>query len=373
MNYKSRSGLCRALELVQPAFLSGYTFPDWLRLLRANNWAVDGKYIPRAVMATIGTIATSALKPFEPRAELDAEAEEIWRRPLFILGPGRSGTTHLFNLLAGSGAFGFPTRLDCYNPHTFLLLRRLGLHRLLARVREKKRAMDNVQTGWLSPEEDRIAMQLLSKSCRVLGPFPRHRSFEATCRSPYGDSPDAKMQFCDALRHFSKKLVLIHRRPLLFKSPSHTSAIPEILSVFPEARFVTIFRNPFDQFASLAALLRNPKRGFFNLQSPRKIDDEEILGGIQSTLTRYLESRPAIVGPRLAEIRYEKLVSNPEFTIREIQSRFGLLEDRIDQMHLERPYVRNSHAEIPRSVKAELREIYLPCVRAGLFASSELK
>jgi hypothetical protein len=370
---EEKSGLIStALELVQPSFLSGYTFPHWIRLLRSNDWAVDGKYIPRALMATIGALATSALKPLEPEIELDAESEEMSRKPFFILGLNRSGTTHLFNLLAQTGAFGFPARLDCYNPHTFLLLRQIGLHRLLAKVPRKKRKMDNVETGWLLPEEDCIAMQILGESCSVFLPFPRQWDFVSAWRSPYGDSQTAKMQFCNGLRNFSKKLVHLHRRPLLFKSPSHTSAIPEILSVFPEARFITILRNPFDQFASLAALHRNPKRGFFVLQAPRRIEDEEMLEGIRSVITRYLESRPAIAGPRLIEIRYEKLVSNPDSTLQEIQSRFGLLADCMNRTQWARPYVRNTHAEIPEAVKVKLRKIYQPCIDAGLFDPEEL-
>lgn len=364
---------CSVFELLQPSFLSGYTFPDWVRLLWLNGWAAEGKYIPRALIATLGTLATSAIKPFEPRVELDAEAEEIWQKPLFILGLGRSGTTHLFNLLAQTGAFGFPARLDCYNPHTFLLLRRIGLHRLLAKVPRKKRAMDNVETGWLSPEEDRIALQILSEFGELLSPFPRRRDFVSAWRAPYGDSPDAKQAFCDGLRHFSRKLVYLHRRPLLFKSPSHTSAIPEILSVFPEARFITILRNPFDQFASQAALLRNPKRGFFTLQELQRIEDEEILQVIESILTRYLESRPAIVGPRLVEIHYEKLVADPASTLHEIQNRFGLAAGRIERVQVDPRYVRNTHSFVSEMVKTRLRDICKPYVNAGLFTSEEVK
>lgn len=76
----------RMLELCQPAFLSGFSLPDWIQLLRENNWRVDGRYMPRAVIATIGSMATSLLKPFEPEAKLDSGGCELWQRPVFILG-----------------------------------------------------------------------------------------------------------------------------------------------------------------------------------------------------------------------------------------------------------------------------------------------
>lgn len=312
-----------ALELLQPSFLSGYTFPHWIRLLRSNDWAVDGKYIPRALMATIGALATSALKPLEPGIELDAASEEMSRKPFFILGLNRSGTTHLFNLLAQTGAFGFPARLDCYNPHTFLLLRQIGLHRLLAKVPRKKREMDNVETGWLSPEEDCIAMQILGESCSVFLPFPRQWDFVSAWRSPYGDSQTAKIQFCNGLRNFSKKLVHLHRRPLLFKSPSHTSAIPEILSVFPQAKFVTIFRNPLHQTASMRAMRESGNPFWCALQWPPE-NKSAPLQQQGLLLRRYFQARKSIPASNLFETTFEELVADRAQTISRICERFSL-------------------------------------------------
>lgn len=372
MNDKSTTGLRRAFELVQPSFLSGYTLPDWIRLLRSNSWAVDAKYLPRALMATFGALATSAIKPFEPRVELDAEAQEIWSRPVFILGLARSGTTHLFNILAETGAFGFPTRLDCYNPHTFLLLRGMGVQHLLAKVPSKARTMDNVQTGWLSPEEDQIAMRILVDTSFVAEPFSRHRDMLTACRFPYGNSPAARERFGKALRQFSEKLVHLHRRPLLFKSPSHTCAIPEILSVFPDARFIMILRNPFDQYASRLAMLRNPRRGFFFLQSPQVVEEDEILESIRAILMRYLQDRGAIAHSKLVEIRYEKLVADPVSALQEVHSRFGLEARHIARMRKTADYVRNAHPEISDTLKDRLREIYRPCVDAGLFTDEDM-
>ncbi|MFZ4716853.1 MAG: sulfotransferase, partial [Chthoniobacterales bacterium] len=108
--------------LFEPAFLCGFTLPDWIRLLRMNQWQVDAKYLPRALIATVGTAFTSFFKTFEDRIDLTSLQKEKWRQPVFILGLPRSGTTHLFNLLSRDPQFCYPTRFDCYNPYTFLTL-----------------------------------------------------------------------------------------------------------------------------------------------------------------------------------------------------------------------------------------------------------
>lgn len=105
---------------------------------------MDATYLPRAVLMTLGTAVTSCLKLVEERIPLDPIDESTWRRPVFVFGLPRSGTTHLYQSLARDSRFAFPTRLDCFNPHTFLTLRRLGVCRLLGLLPREKWFMANV-------------------------------------------------------------------------------------------------------------------------------------------------------------------------------------------------------------------------------------
>lgn len=163
-----------AVDLLKPAFLSGFTSPDWIRLLQENRREGDARYVPRAIIATLSTAAPSIVKGFEDRIALDSIDAEAWRRPVFVLGLARSGTTLLFHLLAKDPTFAFPTRFDCYNPHTFVTLRRPGLHRLASLIPSRKRFVEDVETGRRSPAEDKIALCVLAASGnRLYGVFPR--------------------------------------------------------------------------------------------------------------------------------------------------------------------------------------------------------
>lgn len=359
------------LQLLEPAFLSGFTLPDWVRLLRENRWDVDPEYIPRALLATVGSAFTSFFKVFEDRINSTLPDEEKWRQPVFVLGLERSGTTHLFNLLARDPEFCYPTRFDCYNPHSLLVLRGLGLHRMLGLVPPTKRFMDNVETGWLSPDEDNIALCVLSSSgVRLLRVFPRTYASADSLEN----SPGAKRRdFQSALKHFSRKLVFLHGRRLLLKSPDHTAAIPEILEAFPGARFVTILRDPFSQFASLAGLHRSRATNWSALQRPVVVSDEARLEYVSAMFRRYLDTRDQIPPGHLVEIRYRDLVSGQAATLERIYASLGVDMPAHFRETPEPSYQRNRHPELSPELKDHIRDVYRPFVEAGLFDASDLR
>ncbi len=338
----------RLVNLLQPSFLSGFTLPDLLRLLRAHAAEVDERYLPRALVALLGSGLTSAIKLIEPRPALDAADEAAWQRPLFILGMQRSGTTHLFQLLAKDPQFCFPTRLDVYNPHTFLTLRKLGCAALLARVPTKARRNDEVRTGWLSPEEDNLVQTVVAGSGPALRfIFPR-REFLLP-------SPDETADFLGYLRDFTRKLVSFHHKPVLMKSPSHLFSFAEILSLFPEARFVTILRDPFAQYSSLFAAANLPTRDWAALQAPAPVTASECLRLISAYATSYHRHRHLIPARNLVEIHYRDLVADPHATLLTLYRSLSLTPPaNLADLARPRPYKTNEHPPIDESLKEEI-------------------
>lgn len=362
----------RFFALLQPAFLAGFTFPDWMRLLRRNRWHVDGRFIPRALFATLGSVGTTLLKAVEDSVEirLDDADEAKWRRPVFILGLGRSGTTHLFHLLAKDPQFCFATRLDRNNPHTFLTLRKLGLHRLLGLLPARKRFMDNLQTGWLSPDEDDIAYNILTGSGRwIHWVFPRTGDYACSPEQLCGGKDQA---FQAALAQFTRKLVFFHKRRVLLKSPSHTVAIPQLCEVFEEARFVTILRDPFSHFMSLAGMHRSNAMEWARLQRCVLISEEAMLKAVADNLGRYLETKSAIPAGRLIEIKYQDLVSDQKGTLAMIYEHLQLELPPVLREARRRDYQPNRHPDLTPELKERIRDVYRPYVDAGLFDPHDL-
>jgi hypothetical protein len=358
----------RKAAVLSPGFLGGFTFPDWIKLLAANDWRIDFPYWPRAIIATFGTLLTSLLKPAEDRIVVDSHPEGTWRHPLFILGLPRSGTTHLFHLLSQDPQFCFGTRLDIFNPHTFLTLRALGAGEWLQKLPTQKRPMDNVMTGWLTPEEDNIALAILCGfGTRVGMTFPRNKGhlMEESNRVAREGGPDEEV-FKTSLAFLVRKLSHLHKKPVLLKSPSHTLAVPQILRTFPSARFVTIVRNPIAQYASLAAVDKTTARSWSVLQKPPAPDDEVLIERIGFFAKRYCETRSAIPPDQLAEVRYEDLVANEEGTLNRIYSGLRLVPRLVPAAPLAASYQRNRHPELPNDIKTKVRAACSPFYDLGL-------
>jgi hypothetical protein len=356
-------------EKIDPVFLGGFTFPQWIKLLKENRFDVDRKFFLRALIATTGTLVTSSLKVLEPHPQLDANGEHLLQSPVFILGLPRSGTTHLFSLLAKDPQFAFPTRIDCYNAHTFLFLHRIGIHRILGLIPSKKRVMDNVQTGWLSPEEDNIALTILAGTgSRLMQVFLRNESYRNWLEADGGLNETQRTLFIEALIQFSRKLVFLKRARPLFKSPAHTARIPEILHAFPNAKFVTIFRHPFHQFASQKAMQTSTSRTWSALQENRPITDEERLGLITLTLKRYLETRECIPPNQLCEIHYEDLVREEDETLTKIYSSLNLdSPPKQPSSGSDSVYQTNKHPDLPIELQNMIRQAYAPFSSLNFF------
>lgn len=338
------------ITMALPRFLGGFTFSGWLRFLQKHGSQVDAFFLPRASTATVGTIATSLIKPIDDAYRWDPRDEAAWRRPMFILGHGRSGTTHLFNLLARDPQFAFPTQLDVFNPHTFITLRRLGLDQVLGLLPKRKRAMDAVRVGWLSPGEDSIALNVLSgRGAKMQSIFPRASAWEDMTSE----------EFRAALTAFTRKLVHIHHRPLLLKSPEHTKRVRDILNVFPAACFVMIFRNPETLLASIVKTAQSPAMVWNALQWPSPRTMENLIESVRESIDAYFEAKPFIPPGQLVELRHEDLVQDEAGTLASIYSKLGLTGDpaslELSRRPPDRPYQSTAHAPLDEPTRASLR------------------
>jgi hypothetical protein len=356
---------------MHPAVFMGFRSGDFRRMIRGQR--IDPVFQPKATLAALCGVMTSGLSIFEQRFEEALTVdEEIWRRPVFLLGLPRSGTTHLFELLASTSLFAYPTRIDCFNPHTFLTLRKMGVARLLGRRKLHSRVIDNVQVGWMQPEEDDLAIFALTglRGC-VWRVFPRDLSPERA--GEFFADPDAlaAREWKDALRKFTRKLSALHRQPLLLKSPSHTTKVAEILSVFPEARFVTIFREPVSHFQSYRAMFGSKATGWEDLQvrPPRK--DREFLEVIERQLRHYFATRSLIPTGQLVEIRHEDLLARPRETLGTIFESWGRTIPRELVTHLADPgagsYRKNRYPPVAAGLSQSLYAAYAPLYQGGYY------
>lgn len=304
--------------------LGGVAAGDWLQALSENDFAVDPAYLPRALLLTLSSLATSVQRRAEIRTYGPAVAATAIRPPLFILGHWRTGTTHLHNLLAVDPQFAFPNSYQVVFAHTFLSTEAMAAPAIASLVMER-RPQDNVRAGLDLPQEDEFALNALTLCSPYMAwIFPRrerHYDRYLTFRGV----PEADVRrWKEAFVFFLKKLTWKYGRPLVLKSPTHTARIRLLLELFPDARFLNIHRNPYHVFQStrhmyltaapVSAMRRRGLRGL----------DDFILRRYQVLHEAFFAERGLIPAGRFHEIAYEDLEKDPVGQARGAYERLGL-------------------------------------------------
>src|SRR5262249_47989592 len=113
-------------------------------------------------------------------------------------------------------------------------------------------------------------------------------------------------------------------KPLVLKSPGHTSRIRLLLDLFPKAKFVHIYRNPYDVFRSTQHMIRTAAP-WWALQRPDYSDlEERTFRQYREVFEVFFEERRLIPKGHFHEIRFEKLEADPVGQLRAMYEALSL-------------------------------------------------
>lgn len=242
---------------------------------------------------------------------------EVHPEPLFVVGHWRSGTTLLHNLICQDEQFGFPNLYQCVFPHHFLLTEAINAP-LTSWMLPKSRPMDNVPCGWDLPQEDEIALCLLS----MASPYRMSAMMDEKDKyfrflDPADMRPDERQALRDAISYFMKKLSVRQMdsdgraKPLCMKSPTHTMRVAELIDMYPDARFVYIYRNPLDVYNSTVHLRETMWESNGFSAKPMQQSEELMLDIYVKAVEAYERDKGLVPDGQLCEIRYEDLAADP--------------------------------------------------------------
>jgi omega-hydroxy-beta-dihydromenaquinone-9 sulfotransferase len=204
---------------------------------------------------------------------------------------------------------GFASTYACLNPSHFLLTENLVRRANPSQVR---RPMDNVLYSWISPQEDEFALFALgAPSAYEALIFPSLMRNPAVLLDLRQRSPEDLSLWIGTLQYFVRLLTVQQDKALVLKSPPHGFRMPLLASLFPDARYVILERNPYEVFASNMKLWRT----LLDLYSLEAVCDNELE---EFVLAAYVMHEEAIaegvrqIDPRqIARVRYEELVVDP--------------------------------------------------------------
>lgn len=306
--------------------------PDTLLKLLLANGPVAFNRWPQVMIALAVSFARW---PFSTAEQLlfrlhQQQAEPI-PDPIFIVGYWRSGTTHLHNLMAQSPHFGYITPLATGLPWDILGIVRT-LEPLLERVLPQDRYVDNVAVTPTSPQEDSIPLATMGAASYYHGlyfpkQFEAHFRREVFLSENEGENnsylSSHLLQWQQLHCHLLQK-VSIHQqhKPLLIKNPVYTGYIRHLRALWPNAKFIHIYRNPYRVFPSALHFFTRllPElalQSYSDLPTDLPIEPL-VLESYPYLMQALVKDTADLPADQFAQVRFEDLQANPLETLQRL-------------------------------------------------------
>lgn len=306
--------------------MRGCSLPVRLSLIFQNAHRIHPRYYKRILgLLAVSLLRYPVMKYEERRYRGRIQQTEIAPDPIFVIGHWRSGTTHLHNILVQDDRYGFPSLYHTAFPQCFFTYEKLKPE--FEKRLPSSRPMDNMKVSLDLPQEEEFGLANLSRysfyhslsfprSARWY--FERYGTFEtATAR-------EIALWKCEYI-HFLKKVTLAcEGKPLVLKNPINTGRVRFLLEMFPHAKFIHIYRNPYEVFCSTFKMIRSMTETMQLQEIDTQQMEETILQNYEDLMQRYLQDRKIIPQSQLAEIAYEDLIHSPLDELQSIYTKLSL-------------------------------------------------
>ncbi len=253
----------------------------------------------------------------------------VEKPPIFIVGHWRSGTTFLTSIMTKDETKSYFMAEQTYSFPVFITIGNL-LKSAYNKVLPNKRPMDNMDMGRTEPQEENFAMAtMIEESIMHMMSFPSNARFYAQCAFYNELCEKEKKKIRDCYLKVIKKLTYYTGgQQLILKSPDNTCRVDMLLELFPDAKFIHIYRNPYNVFPSTIGMFKK-LFPIFSLEDINNNSDEvvnEVVMDIYEKLyLQYLKDKELIPQENLMEIKYEDFVKDP----------MGYVEDIYGSLNIE--------------------------------------
>ena len=283
------------------------------RCMRPGNWLKTSGFLLRASGASL----LNRLAPPLPSGPVPGTP------PVFIVGFWRSGTTLLHELLCLDPRVAYPRSYDCMAPgHTHWTTDRVVP--FCAGRFESRRPMDDMVIQLDSPQEDEfffVNAGVRSFYELFLLPDEGLRHLEAL--DPAAWNAPERERWMAAMRRLMGMLSRSGKDRAVLKSPTHAFRLPLLQSLFPQAVFIHLQRDPLEVFLSTRHTWRANAR-IFALHRPSAERDLDglILACHRLHRDRVAEGRKQL-GPRWYDLDDADLAQDPVGAVERIYRYFG--------------------------------------------------
>ena len=307
--------------------LAGGSFINLIKLFLSSG-GVDREYLPKALVVARESLRTIPLRIYES-LKFDRKLAEVEIKfpPIFIVGHWRSGTTYLHYLISRDPNLGYYATWQAFrNSEIFLANPKLAKLRADATF-PKKRGIDGVILSSDYPTEEEPALANYSSYSFATGRFfakNMQSVFQKVVLFAGGDESTKSGWKRGYLRFFKRVTLSAEGKRLILKNPLNTARIEALLELFPDAKFIHIYRNPYVVYASTC----NLNQKFGEILGFQRISDREMSENIfylyKAMMKNFGDAKSLIPPSNLIEISYEDFIGNEISYLNRIYTQFNL-------------------------------------------------
>jgi hypothetical protein len=250
--------------------------------------------------------------------------------PIFVLGFYRSGTTYTHQLMRKDDRLGYHTNFQMIFPEIMLGSERFlsPFFDFICRFFNLQDPIHRKQMSFKDPGEEDGAM---TTSLNIKGSqwgyfFPKKMIEHFRKYVLFEDLTESEIEeWKSEMKVIHKKISIANKgKRLVLKSPPNTARIKLLLSMYPNAKFIFIHRDPYTVYASNQRFWKVTSK-IYALGENKLVDvNAIILDTYSEIMKKYLLEKHLIPKGQLIEIPYKELVEKPLETTRKMYKILGL-------------------------------------------------
>jgi len=285
------------------------------------------RYYPKVALTLIGVCIFEVLMLWERlRWGRKIRAYRMEKPPVFIIGFWRSGTTLLHNLLCCDPDASYTTTLQTVFPH-LTLSQKWWIRPLINLFLPALRPFDNMSMDMDYPQEEEYGLVNV-QSCSLYNFFQFPGDFDSIVeheitpeRSGSGVVGAWMMQYSLLI---AKAGINTGGIRYISKNPCNLARIKLLKKMFPEAKFIFIYRNPYNVVESLYRFYLAIVPGVKLQDLPPDYNREKIVK-LYVTMMTYFQAEKSLLSPSdLIEIKMEDFMRDKFGHLERIYRLFGM-------------------------------------------------
>lgn len=300
--------------------LLGSTIKNYFKILSTGH--IDPKYYFKIFLTTLVVLIATPFHLWEKLVfHKKLKNFKFEKPPLFILGHWRSGTTLLHNMLAEDPSAAFMTTYQSVFPNN---LSSKWLFRTFMRINmPDKRPSDGVVLNINFPQEDEFAFSNSQWNAYYnFFYFPKNYKayYDKAVHHKNLSKNEIELWYKSYDKLIKKALINSTGNRAIFKNPVNTARIDKLLKLYPDAKFLYIYRNPITVFFSTQRFFQQLFPTLWLHKTENKFIDKMIFEVYNDLMNDYFKYKSLIPAENLMELRFEEFELNPLGELEKIYS-----------------------------------------------------